>query len=62
MGDDVNDLGALALAGFKAAPANAHASVRKCVDLVTERGGGAGAVREMIDRLLGGQDATEARR
>ena len=59
MGDDVNDLGALALAGFKAAPANAHASVKRCVDLVTIRPGGGGAVRELVDRLLGERDGAE---
>jgi 3-deoxy-D-manno-octulosonate 8-phosphate phosphatase (KDO 8-P phosphatase) len=59
MGDDVNDLSALALAGFKAAPANAHHSVGKYADLVTARSGGGGAVRELIDRLLAGRDAAE---
>ena len=57
MGDDVNDLAALTLAGFKAAPANAHDSVRKCVDLVTARTGGGGAVRELIDHLLAENNA-----
>jgi 3-deoxy-D-manno-octulosonate 8-phosphate phosphatase (KDO 8-P phosphatase) len=52
MGDDVNDLPAMALAGLRAAPAGAHASVRKTAQIVTERGGGQGAVRELVDRLL----------
>ena len=52
MGDDVNDLPAMALAGFSAAPANAHASVKQAVDLVTAAPGGDGAVRELIDLLL----------
>jgi 3-deoxy-D-manno-octulosonate 8-phosphate phosphatase (KDO 8-P phosphatase) len=52
MGDDVNDLPALELAGFAAAPANAHASVKARVDLVTAARGGDGAVREVIDALL----------
>jgi 3-deoxy-D-manno-octulosonate 8-phosphate phosphatase (KDO 8-P phosphatase) len=52
MGDDVNDLPAMALAGFSAAPANAHASVRGVVDLVTVAPGGDGAVRELVDTLL----------
>ena len=54
MGDDVNDLPAMALAGFSAAPANAHASVKRVVDLVTAAPGGDGAVRELIDALLAG--------
>ena len=57
MGDDVNDLPALALAGFKAAPANAHDNVKACADLVTSRAGGGGAVRELIDYLLAEKDA-----
>jgi 3-deoxy-D-manno-octulosonate 8-phosphate phosphatase (KDO 8-P phosphatase) len=52
MGDDVNDLPAMALAGFSAAPATAHVSVRQVVDLVTAAPGGEGAVRELIDTLL----------
>jgi 3-deoxy-D-manno-octulosonate 8-phosphate phosphatase (KDO 8-P phosphatase) len=51
MGDDVNDLAAIAAAGFSAAPADAHDSVRAAVQLVTQRPGGGGAVREMLDYL-----------
>jgi 3-deoxy-D-manno-octulosonate 8-phosphate phosphatase (KDO 8-P phosphatase) len=52
MGDDVNDLAAMELAGFSAAPANAQEAVRERVDHVTQRSGGHGAVRELIDLLL----------
>lgn len=52
MGDDVNDLGALQLAGFSAAPANAHKNVKQIVKLVTVKSGGNGAVRELIDLIL----------
>ncbi len=52
MGDDVNDLAALALAGFTATPADAHHSVRSIVRLVTKSPGGLGAVREMLDYLI----------
>jgi 3-deoxy-D-manno-octulosonate 8-phosphate phosphatase (KDO 8-P phosphatase) len=55
MGDDVNDLAAIRLAGFSAAPADAHESVRAAVDLVTQQPGGNGAVREMLDFLKLGQ-------
>jgi len=51
MGDDVNDLAALGIAGFSAAPADAHQSVRSVVKLVTRQPGGNGAVREMLDFL-----------
>ena len=52
MGDDVNDIGALELAGLSAAPANAHESVKRKVKLVTTKAGGNGAVRELIDLIL----------
>lgn len=52
MGDDVNDLPALALAGLSAAPSGAHPSVKAKVDRVTSARGGDGAVREFIDALL----------
>jgi len=52
MGDDINDLKALAVAGFSAAPANAHDSVKKQVTLVTKKSGGQGAVRELVDLIL----------
>lgn len=52
MGDDVNDLNALALAGLSAAPANAHDTVKQKVMLVTKKCGGQGAVRELIDIIL----------
>ncbi len=52
MGDDVNDLSALELAGLSAAPANAHGSVKKKVMLITKHSGGQGALRELIDHVL----------
>ena len=55
MGDDVNDLAAMKLAGVSAAPADARAAVRREADIVTEAGGGNGAVREMVDLLLSGK-------
>lgn len=52
MGDDVNDLPALELAGLSAAPASAHDEVKKKVMLITQHHGGLGAVRELIDYVL----------
>ncbi len=52
IGDDVNDLPALLLAGVSACPADAHPEVRKQVDYVCDAGGGRGAVREIIDLTL----------
>jgi 3-deoxy-D-manno-octulosonate 8-phosphate phosphatase (KDO 8-P phosphatase) len=55
MGDDVNDLAAMKLAGWAAAPADARAVVRSCADVVTRASGGNGAVRELVDMILAGQ-------
>ncbi|MDO5652714.1 MAG: HAD hydrolase family protein, partial [Brachymonas sp.] len=52
MGDDWPDLPLLAHAAFAAAPPNAHAEVLAQADYVSQRAGGAGAVREVCDLLL----------
>lgn len=52
IGDDVNDLAALALAGISACPADAQPAVREKCRVITTRGGGNGAVREVVDMLL----------
>jgi 3-deoxy-D-manno-octulosonate 8-phosphate phosphatase (KDO 8-P phosphatase) len=52
MGDDINDLGAMKVAGLSAAPANAHPSVLEHAAFVAKGCGGQGAVRELVDHLL----------
>lgn len=52
IGDDVNDLGALALAGVSVAPASAQPVVKESVALVLERTGGQGAVRQFVEIVL----------
>ena len=52
MGDDVNDVAAMELAGLAAAPANAAAIALAQATLVTHNPGGNGAVREVIDAIL----------
>ena len=52
IGDDVNDLEALALAGVSAAPSTAQPVVIEAVGLVMEKGGGRGAVRQLVELLL----------
>ena len=52
MGDDVNDLPAMRLSGFSAAPANAARDVLASVDFITKAAGGNGAVRELVEALL----------
>jgi 3-deoxy-D-manno-octulosonate 8-phosphate phosphatase (KDO 8-P phosphatase) len=52
IGDDINDLPAILIAGIGAAPANAQAAVKKAVAVVLSRGGGHGAVRELVEMIL----------
>jgi 3-deoxy-D-manno-octulosonate 8-phosphate phosphatase (KDO 8-P phosphatase) len=52
MGDDVNDLSAIAIAGMSAAPANAQPPVLTAASVTLARHGGNGAVRELIDLIL----------
>jgi 3-deoxy-D-manno-octulosonate 8-phosphate phosphatase (KDO 8-P phosphatase) len=52
MGDDVNDLSAMHIAGYSAAPANANPAVLPHVAFVSKFNGGHGAVRELVDALL----------
>jgi 3-deoxy-D-manno-octulosonate 8-phosphate phosphatase (KDO 8-P phosphatase) len=52
MGDDVNDLGAMEIAGLAAAPANAVSAVRAKASFVAMKQGGNGAVRELVDAIL----------
>ncbi len=52
MGDDLPDICLLNKVGLAVAPANAVAEVKKCVDYVTKRKGGEGAVRETVELIL----------
>ena len=52
MGDDINDLPAMRIAGRSAAPANANPAVLAEVNFRCTQTGGNGAVRELIDALL----------
>ncbi len=52
VGDDVNDIPALKCAGFPVAVGSANPSVFEYAAYRTERPGGDGAVREVLDLLL----------
>ncbi len=52
IGDDLNDLEIMQHVGFSACPANAVKRIKEEVDVVLERNGGDGAVREFIDRFI----------
>jgi 3-deoxy-D-manno-octulosonate 8-phosphate phosphatase (KDO 8-P phosphatase) len=52
VGNDVNDVAAMQIAGLAAAPADAHSSAKTTAAHVTHRRSGHGAVREVVDALL----------
>jgi 3-deoxy-D-manno-octulosonate 8-phosphate phosphatase (KDO 8-P phosphatase) len=56
VGNDINDSDAMALAGFKVAPADAHPSILAFADYVTKARGGRGVVRELADVLVSVMD------
>jgi 3-deoxy-D-manno-octulosonate 8-phosphate phosphatase (KDO 8-P phosphatase) len=57
IGDDVMDLPAMAVAGLAAAPADAHPRALASAAYVTAADGGKGAVREVLDLIVGQRDA-----
>jgi len=57
VGNDVNDRDAMGLAGFKVAPADAHAEILALADYVTETPGGQGVIRELADVLAANRTA-----
>jgi N-acylneuraminate cytidylyltransferase len=52
IGNDINDLECFDKVGFRVAPADAHATIKRNADLVLRKSGGMGAVREFCDLLL----------
>ncbi|MCK5607140.1 acylneuraminate cytidylyltransferase [Candidatus Pacearchaeota archaeon] len=53
MGDDVNDISVLKIVGASFAPNDASEEVKHIVSYIMSRKGGEGAVREMVDIILG---------
>ena len=52
VGNDVNDLECLRAVGCGVVPADAHPRAREAAQLVLEKGGGDGALRELCDLIL----------
>ena len=57
IGDDINDIGILKLAGFPICPMDAPAYVKKFSEMITKAKGGEGVVREVGDLLLAARGA-----
>lgn len=53
MGDDVNDLSCMEKVGLSCCPADAHEKVKSIAKYVAQSKGGQGAVREVIDMIVG---------
>jgi YrbI family 3-deoxy-D-manno-octulosonate 8-phosphate phosphatase len=59
IGDDLPDMPVLRWVGLGAAVANAAAEVKQAAHVVTERAGGQGAVRELIETILKAKERWE---
>ena len=55
VGDDIVDIPLLKRVGFSVAVADAAEDVKKCVDYITKKAGGDGAVREVCELILQAQ-------
>jgi len=53
MGNDLNDMPAMELAGFSITPSDAHIIILNLADIVLTKKGGEGCVREFIEVLIG---------
>lgn len=60
IGDDRTDLEAMSLAGLKVAPANATRMIKKIADIVLEKEGGSGAIREFAELVLDARNIDES--
>ena len=60
LGNDVNDLPAMALTGLSVCPADAVSAVRRRCQVTLSRNGGRGAVRELCDMVAKAVDRAEA--
>ena len=56
MGDDIPDLRVMQCVGLAACPADAVIEVREISQFISEKSGGKGAVRDVIERVLKAQD------
>ena len=59
IGDDLNDIPALQIAGYAFAPADAAPEVIALADYTTKARGGRGAIRETIEHIFHAQDRWE---
>ena len=58
MGNDINDLECISFAGIGIAVADSDPRVFSVADYITRKGGGRGAIREIVDIILSGGTPT----
>ena len=51
VGNDINDKGAMAIAGFSFCPNDSYESIREIADHILQRNGGDGVIRELLDLI-----------
>jgi 3-deoxy-D-manno-octulosonate 8-phosphate phosphatase (KDO 8-P phosphatase) len=56
MGDDIPDLKIMKLVGMPACPADAIDDIKEISKYISSHGGGKGAVRDVIERVMSAQD------
>jgi 3-deoxy-D-manno-octulosonate 8-phosphate phosphatase (KDO 8-P phosphatase) len=59
LGNDLNDLAAMKLAGCSVAPSDAHELVKQTADFILAEKGGAGFVRAFVEKLIGLENIEE---
>lgn len=52
IGDDLNDIAVMKKTRFKACPFDACDEIKECSDFVSQKDGGCGAVREILEKIL----------
>ena len=53
VGNDINDMEAMKIAGYSFCPVDAHGSIKKISNLILNTKGGNGVIRELFDLLKG---------
>lgn len=51
VGNDINDLEVMKVAGYSVAPSDASKEIKNIADIITKAKGGEGVIRELLDIL-----------
>jgi YrbI family 3-deoxy-D-manno-octulosonate 8-phosphate phosphatase len=52
VGNDLNDLGVMQLAGLSICPSDSHPTIREIADITLQTKGGNGAIRELLELII----------